>query len=138
MSTRSAIILRLNDGTYQGIYSHWDGYPSHNGKILFDHYKTYEKVNELVDLGSISVLASTIKPSNTSHDFANCEDGVVVAYHRDRGDDWEDVNSLFGETVGSIESKIGHNGYVYVFDNGKWTVNGQDLEERLASPEEGD
>jgi hypothetical protein len=138
MSTRSAIILKLDNGTYQGIYSHWDGYTSHNGRILFDHYKTYDKVKELVDLGSISVLAPEVKPSTASHTFKSPEEGVVVAYHRDRGESWDTVEPIYGKTIQSVESKIYHNGFVYVFENGKWTVNNQDLEKRLESPEVGD
>lgn len=38
MGTRSAIVLKREDGKYQGIYCHWDGYPSNNGKILFENY----------------------------------------------------------------------------------------------------
>lgn len=40
------------------IYSHWDNYPEHNGRILRTHYNTREKVEELIDLGDCSSIWS--------------------------------------------------------------------------------
>lgn len=38
------------------IYSHWDNFPEHNGRILQTHYNTREKVAELIDLGDCSSI----------------------------------------------------------------------------------
>ena len=38
------------------IYSHWDNYPEFNGAKLVEHFNSYEKASELVDLGGISCL----------------------------------------------------------------------------------
>ena len=38
------------------IYSHYDNYPEHNGRILQTHYNTREKVEALVDGGDVSCL----------------------------------------------------------------------------------
>lgn len=38
------------------IYSHYDNYPEHNGRILQTHYNTREKVEALVDSGDVSCL----------------------------------------------------------------------------------
>ena len=38
MGTRSKIGILRRDGTVDHIYCHWDGYPEHNGVILFNDY----------------------------------------------------------------------------------------------------
>lgn len=60
MSTKS-IIARMNkDNSYTTIYCHWDGYPSHNGKLLLENYNTLKLVNDLMDLGDLSALREEI------------------------------------------------------------------------------
>jgi hypothetical protein len=49
MNTCSTIALEYADGSIKQIYCHWDGYVSHNGRILHDHYDTPEKAAELMD-----------------------------------------------------------------------------------------
>jgi hypothetical protein len=56
MSTRSRIGLELADGSILSIYCHYDGYPEFNGAKLVEHFNSYEKASELVDLGDISCL----------------------------------------------------------------------------------
>jgi len=46
----------LKDGSILSIYSHWDNFPEHNGRILRTHYNTREKVEALVDGGDVSCL----------------------------------------------------------------------------------
>ena len=92
MGTRSKIAIRKKDNTIESIYCHWDGYPSFNGKILKEYYKTAERVQELINLGSISSLGKFIKPNpEMEHTFDNRQDDVTVAYIRDRGEN-EDHN----------------------------------------------
>ncbi len=133
MSTRSAIILKLKDGTYSGIYCHSDGYISGVGKVLQEHYKTYDKVKELISLGSISQLCPNITPTTKEHNFNHPEKGVVIAYHRDRGEDWKHVKPINGNTIEKVANMI-DNEYVYVFD-GKWTVNDEDLKKAITDEE---
>lgn len=59
MATRSIIGI-LDGNTVKSVYSHWDGYPEHNGKILISSYQTKEKVQELIGNGPISELGPTI------------------------------------------------------------------------------
>jgi len=56
MSTRSRIGLQLSDGSVISIYCHFDGYPEFNGVKLVEHFNSYEKAAELIDLGDISCL----------------------------------------------------------------------------------
>lgn len=57
MSTNSYICRENEDGTYTGIYCHWDGYLANNGDILVHCYKTRKKVNTLLAQGNISYLS---------------------------------------------------------------------------------
>ena len=90
MSTRSIIARVLPNGQYQFLYCHWDGYPSHNGRILLSSYTTQEKQNALFALGDLSVLGEEIgekhifdrriiDPNWPHHDWC-------CAYGRDRGE----------------------------------------------------
>jgi len=56
MGTRSRIGLELSDGSVISSYCHWDGYPEFNGVKLVEHFNSYEKAAELIDLGDISCL----------------------------------------------------------------------------------
>ena len=56
MGTRSTIALEFADGTVQQVYCHWDGYLSHNGRILQEHYSDPFKLQRLIALGGISSL----------------------------------------------------------------------------------
>ena len=60
MGTRSTIAMEYADGTIGQIYCHWDGYLSHNGKILRDYYTDPFKVRELLDGGDMSSLSETV------------------------------------------------------------------------------
>ncbi|MDD4211499.1 MAG: hypothetical protein PHC46_03845 [Clostridia bacterium] len=120
MSTRSLITIENEDGTYRAIYCHCDGYLTHNGAMLIDHYKDRNKVQELLNLGDISVLAPNVNPDpNKPHsfDYNERQEGVVVAYHRDRGE--ENVNAK----VVSLDELFENTWieFFYVFDlNGEW------------------
>lgn len=91
MGTRSAIGFKQADNTVWAIYCHWDGYPSHNGAILLDHYMSREKVSALMNLGNLSSLGPEL---GTKHDFRGDVKGECTAYGRDRGDPTENA-SLF-------------------------------------------
>jgi hypothetical protein len=68
MATRSTIALEFADGTIGQVYAHWDGYLSHNGKILFENYSDPFKLQKLIDLGDVSSLGADI---GVKHEFDN-------------------------------------------------------------------
>jgi len=41
MSTRGCIARSTGEGTFKGVYHHWDGYPSGLGATLFQIYRTH-------------------------------------------------------------------------------------------------
>lgn len=87
MSTRSMIVMEQEDGEYLGIYCHCDGYLTHNGAILVDHYSEREKVAKLISFGDLSYLAPSVNPSiEKPHSFDKPQRGVCIFYGRDRGE----------------------------------------------------
>ena len=128
MSTRSAIIVKSGD-IYKGVFCHWDGYPSHNGKILQEHYNSEEKALALVSLGFIDVLGPKLSPDpGIPHNYQNRQKDTTRAIHRDCG---EDLEIFSGNTVEEVENLISDFEYSYVFENGFWKVNGESLELKL-------
>jgi len=118
MATRSRIAIENQDGTVRSIYCHCDGYPLHHGPILLEHYTTQEKVESLIALGSISYLAhETEIPEGVTHDFKNATEGIVVAYHRDRGE--ELVIKAHGSVNEFVKSDVEEYGYIFTAA-GEW------------------
>jgi hypothetical protein len=148
MATRSAIVRKTENGSYVGIYCHWDGYPSNNGKILLNSYKTNEKIDSLIALGDISSLNEFVNPDASRetakadspyrkvdltkpHSYDNAYNDTVIAYHRDRG---ENFNQTKGESLIDVLSKIDHE-YAYVWIDGKWEVWGGDCDTGISIEE---
>lgn len=51
MGTRSTIAVQHKNGTVSKVYCHFDGHPSHNGKILSTEYPMLEQAEALVCFG---------------------------------------------------------------------------------------
>ncbi len=113
MATRSNIGIKI-DSKILSVYCHWDGYPSHNGDILLNHYKTSKKVFTLVSLGDISSLGEEISPpEGMEHSFEKPLEGVTVFYGRDRGEDNTEPRYV-------TLKKFHQEAYSYYFDDGTW------------------
>ena len=129
MATRSTISIKEGN-KIKTIYCHWDGYPSHNGAILLQHYSDLNKVTQLINLGDISSLRENIEPAEKGfistwengkyvriettepHSFDKPHDDVVIAYMRDRGE--KDCKARVYHKITEEEE------YNYLFENGKW------------------
>lgn len=127
MSTNCTIVAKLG-GLYCGTTCHCDGYEEGVGATLLAHYVDVGKIGTLIRLGELSSLRERVDPIG-KHSFDRPETGTTVAYHRDRG---EPLNPPL--IWGSLEPfrRVMGNRYFYLFEDGKWTVNGEDLAERLA------
>jgi hypothetical protein len=117
MATRSNIGIVNEDGSITGIYCHFDGYPEYVGKMLLNHYNNDDIVNGLMNLGNLSILDEKLY-STDIHTFNEPEDGVCVAYGRDRGDTGTDSRTF--EDLGEYEHFGSGVDYQYLYDNGKW------------------
>jgi hypothetical protein len=120
MGTRSTIAIQNANGTVTGIYCHWDGYLSHNGRILQENYTTEAEVRELLALGDLSSLGANIGEQT---DFSAPADGQCVAYGRDRGETGIEAKTF--ESYAELIEQMGQE-YDYLFANGVWTVHSYD------------
>jgi len=113
MATRSYIGVRNTDASVDYIYCHFDGYPDHNGKILTEHYSNINRVNELLNLGDLSVLGQFI---GEKMDFNKRVQDTCLAYGRDRGEsNVSKKNTGYDELITSQDVA-----YVYIFDGDYW------------------
>lgn len=140
MSTRAYICMKTKSGDYRGIYNHWDGYLSGVGEILLNHYKDYDKVEKLINLGDISVLGQGLEPPkivkkygldwamNTEFNSLPTKEKVAlkanerigtIAYSRDRKEEkniarWSNLDELYTSFDNSMIE------FVYLFINNRW------------------
>jgi hypothetical protein len=121
MATRSRIAIENEDGTVSSVYSHWDGYPSNNGRILMEHYKDRTKLQKLIDLGSLSSLAQEVEiPEGVSHSFESPGLGITVFYGRDRGE--KDVQAQsHTDRKAFLRSDVEEYGYLLTIE-GEWLM----------------
>ena len=113
MATRSYIGVRNTDASVDYIYCHFDGYPEHNGAILREHYSNINRVNELLNLGDLSVLGKFI---GEKMDFNKRVQDTCLAYGRDRGESNVDKkNSEYDKLI--TDQSVD---YVYIFDGDYW------------------
>ena len=118
MSTRSTIAMVKDGGKVIGVYCHFDGYLSHNGKILFEHYKDAAKIEELIMHGDMSILGSKINPNpDYPHEFVDAQNDVCVFYNRDRG---EPINAMAYNSIVEFYKNGDEEDYNYLFKDGKW------------------
>lgn len=103
MATTSSIsVFNPETNLWHSVYCHWDGYLSHNGKILFDHYPTIDLALKLVSEGDMSILG----------------EGYCIYYGRDR--DEKRAKQWIGEEFDlALSPKFGQD-YNYWFKDGNW------------------
>lgn len=119
MGTRANIVRKNADGSFDSIYTHWDGYPEHHAPILLEHYNTPQRVAMLLELGDLSSLGAKI---GDKHDFHSCPEGVCNAYGRDRGEENTSVRHWPNDEALGAMLKEAWTEWVYVFDlkDGQW------------------
>jgi hypothetical protein len=109
MSTRSRIGLELSDGSVISSYCHFDGYPEFNGVKLVEHFNSYEKAAELIDMGDISCLWTNAGWNNETLP----ETGPLP--YSARGEDCPPrLDADLCEYLADGEE------YAYLFTNGEW------------------
>ena len=151
MSTNSSISIKVGN-KIKTIYSHWDGYPSWNGRILLDSFKSRGKVEKLIALGNISSLGKKVKPNKVGLIHKKDKDGfgmydknhkpifvktkekhtfdrphalTVVAYGRDREEtDQEPRNYI--DNIGMSDRQS----FNYMFKGGKWYMMSNSTDNR--------
>jgi len=128
MGTRSRIGVMHGDKV-KSVYCHWDGYLSHNGRILQEYYDS-ARANELVALGDLSSLAPSIgeKHAFSQHDVpaeeveeykAKTQDWCTF-YGRDRGETGTEfkVAQTFADFLAQSEGCGAE--FYYIMRDGVW------------------
>lgn len=95
MSTRSFIGFIDENDKFVGIYSHYDGYPSHVGKILVEHHNSHSAMEAIVYGPQIR---------NFDHD------GTICRF----GDGTPDDHEVYDSIDEALSSAFD---YVYVFSD---------------------
>ena len=116
MSTRSVIARKTENGLV-GVYCHFDGDISYNGKILFENYSNETKLDKLIGQGSISSLGKRI---GTKHSFNDRPKNETTFYHRDRG---EKLVTYMWKTPYIMMLEMTDCEFFYVWKDGEWIVN---------------
>jgi hypothetical protein len=128
MGTRSRIGVMHGDKC-KSVYCHWDGYLSHNGRILQEHYDS-AKANHLVSLGDMSSLRPEIGekhafsyhelPGNEVEAFKALTENWCTFYNRDRGE--TDTDFKVDETFDEFMDRANGCGaeYFYIMKDDVW------------------
>lgn len=120
MSTQSYICKEQADGSYYGIYCCMDGYLNYNGRVLITYYNSSEAANEIIALGDIATLQPKLYPDNNlgkhGFEYAERQEGVTVAFGRDRGDEGTEAQIV---TLEQAKQSMCEFMYIYGCD-GKW------------------
>jgi len=130
MGTRSRIGVMHGDKV-KSVYCHWDGYLSHNGRLLQDHYDS-AKANNLVAMGDMSSLGRVIGEAHPFSPHTSAEDaalyehakdqGYCTFYARDRGETGTEfqVAHTFAEFLEQADGCGAE--YYYIMKDGVWYV----------------
>lgn len=115
MATQCGIAIKTEKG-YDTIYVHSDGYPDYMWPMLTENYNSEELAAKLVGFGDASYIDEKLEPTEDFHKFGTPEPRVSMFYHRDRGEDWEDVKpecynkkEIFNQFY-----------YSYIWEDGSW------------------
>jgi len=112
MATRSTIGMVQEGGTIRSIYCHFDGYPKGVGVTLKNCYNDTITIENLLDLGDLSVLDVEI---GEKQDFDQRTEGHCLFYGRDRGEDGIDalVHANVEEWLGFRKGNCCEYGYLW-------------------------
>lgn len=105
MSTRSLIGIEIEEGKIMAVYCHFDGYPSHNGKILLESYTDSEKIKILISLGSFSSLEAEIDK---------------IKFYASEPDEGLEIELYISEK--DYLKRLSMIDYLYLWKNNKWHV----------------
>ena len=136
MATRSTIALEFADGTIGQVYCHWDGYLSHNGKILFENYSNPFILRDLIDLGDVSSLRpmigtkhpfSKLDATISDAEFDNLYGNMTTFYGRDRGE--AGVSAQYFVDFQDYLAHHQYEEYEYILrKDGRWYVKSYDTD----------
>ena len=140
MATRSMIAATTEKGLIKAIYCHWDGYVSHNGKILFENYTYEDKVQKLLDLGDLSSLGEEPIDDPQGWDYTKEHDFTKCVSYKARGEKNVEARLYNNEEKLLEGAKNCGAEFVYLWKEGRWYVQEipwwSDLEDKIRIEEE--
>lgn len=110
MSTKCLICVPVKD-YYLCAYCHYDGYPSHTGRILQDYIKFYEDAVKIVSFGDIVGLK--IKENS----FSKNADSVSILHYNHEATEQIRFNMSKSSMVKKIMLYHPVISYMYIWDN---------------------
>lgn len=116
MSTHCGVAIKTEKG-YETIYVHSDGSPDYMWPMLTTYYNSEELAKKLVSFGDASFIEEKLEPTSDFHRFGTPEPRVSMFYHRDRGEDWQDVSPSNYTYKKLIFNQFYHS---YIWENGSW------------------
>lgn len=117
MSTNATISVQVGNKIHS-IYNHWDGYPSHLGKTLLEHYNSQELAEKLVSFGDASAIYESCECPE-GHSYSTPVEGYSIFYGRDRGE--TDVETQIFDSLDEINKQQ----YNYFWNGKEWSVDGK-------------
>jgi hypothetical protein len=101
LSTHASVIVK-DDGLYVKCYVHFDGYPTHTGRVLLADFNSQDSAVRLAKMGMV--------------------EGIKLGGFINQ---WEDKDERNKPTYGSSITEMAKDGplHVYVFENGAWTYD---------------
>lgn len=115
MSTQCGVAVKTEKG-YDTIYVHADGYPEYMWPMLTENYNSEELAKKLVSGGDASYIAEKFE-TDQPHSFDKPQYDTCCFYHRDRGEDWNDVAPTCYKTIKEVCNQFY---YTYVWRDGEW------------------
>lgn len=114
MSTQCGVAIKTEKG-YETIYVHSDGYPEYMWPMLTKNYNSEEAAKKLVSMGDASYISDNLEPKGP-HSFEHPDFDVCCFYHRDRGENWNDV----APTPYTKREMFNCFYYSYIWEDGCW------------------
>ena len=123
MGTSCAIVRQNKDGSLSMITVHWDGQRNRAGKTLLDHYTDEAKLNDLFELGDLSVLGPNPVSKPEWWDYLKPEteeqkEGCLA--YADRGEFCPATR--FRDSEEFLDDFPDYVNYVYFFKDNKWYI----------------
>lgn len=119
MATRSTIALEYPNGLVKVIYCHWDGYLTGVGKTLVEHYADFDTADQLIQLGDLSSLASTL----THSEF----------YARDHGEELIPAARYGSVNDYSSQVRLEEYNYLRLYSTGEWQVYARHMRGKVSN-----